>query len=261
VSRAHVTVERVDGVGRLVLDRPEEYNSLSAAMAAELRDAAVELVEDDDVRAVVVAGSGPAFCAGADLEALAGDATDARRLRTVATRLHTAVAHLAGAPKPTVTAVEGVAAGGGFGLALAGDLVLVHEDARFEYTYPRIGLSGDGGSTWLLPRLVGRRRAREVVLLDEPIDPEEAVADGLATEVVPDDEFDDRVAELAADLADDATRAHAATMRLIDRSFGRDLRAQLAAETDSLARLTATGDYERGYEAFFGDGEPAFEGR
>ncbi len=256
-----VRVERADPVARIVMDRPDSHNAMDVAMAEALRDAVVETVADDAVRCVVLTGTGPAFNTGADLSGMDGTPEDGRRLRSIATRLHTAVEHLAGGPTPVVTAVNGVAAGGGFGLALAGDVVLVSDAARLEYAYTRLGVSGDGGSTFFLPRLVGRRRAREIALLDEPIDPEEAVADGLATEVVPAGDLADRTADIGARLADGPTRAHAATKRLLDQSHGRDLPAQLAAETDAITRLTRTEDYATGLAAFEGDEDPAFEGR
>ncbi|WP_256301481.1 enoyl-CoA hydratase/isomerase family protein [Haloarchaeobius salinus] len=257
----NVTLERDDGVGRVTLDRPDAYNSLDAATARDLRAAVVELAEDDAVRCLVLGGNGPAFCSGADLGSFEGDASDRKRLDSVATPLHKAVETLATAKKPTVTAVAGVAAGGGLGLALAADVVLAHEDARFEFTYTRIGLSGDGGSTWFLPRLLGYRRAREFALLDEPISAEEAAAEGLATEAVPADEFEARVDEVAKQFADGPTRAYANIKRLLARSEDRDLPAQLAAEKDTITRLSSSADYATGYEAFFGDGEPEFEGR
>ena len=260
-NREHVRVEHVEDVGRIVMDRPGRHNAMNREMVGELREAAVDLAEDDGVRCIVLTGTGGTFNTGADLSVLAGDASDSRRLRGIAARLHGAVAALAEAPKPVVTGVNGVAAGGGFGLSLSGDVVVVSEDARFEYTYPRIGLSGDGGSTFFLPRLVGHRRAREIALLDEPIPPDRAVEMGLATEVVPDAEFEDRLATVAAGLADGPTRAHAAVKRLLNRSYGRDLRTQLAAETDALTGLTSTADYARGHEAFFGEESPEFEGR
>jgi 2-(1,2-epoxy-1,2-dihydrophenyl)acetyl-CoA isomerase len=256
----HLRIERVDGVGRIVMDRPDAHNAMNEPMAAELRDATVELVEDDDVRCIVLTGVGGVFNTGADLSVLAGDPTDSRRLRGIATRLHGAVAHLASAPKPTVTGLNGVAAGGGFGLSLSCDLVVASEDARLEFAYPKIGLSGDGGSTYFLPRLVGHRRAREIALLDEPITAAEAESMGLVTEVAPEGEFEDRLAAVAASLADGPTRAQADVKRLLNRSFSRDLRSQLAAETDSLTRLTGTDDYAAGIGAFGGDEKPDFEG-
>lgn len=256
-----VPVERTDAIGRIVMDRPDHHNAMHEPMASELRDAVISLVEDDAVRCLVVTGTGGTFNTGADLDTLAGDPTDARRLRGIATRLHTAVYHLATAPKPVVTAINGVAAGGGLGLGLSGDVVLLADDARLEYAYTRIGLSGDGGSTYFLPRMVGYRTAREIALLDEPIDADTAADLGLVTETVPADVFTDRVAAVASQLAAGPTRAHAAVKRLLKRSDQRDLRGQLAAETDSLTRLTGTDDYRRGIEAFFENGTPEFTGK
>jgi 2-(1,2-epoxy-1,2-dihydrophenyl)acetyl-CoA isomerase len=256
----HLSVERAEGVVRIVMDRPATNNAMDRAMAAELRTATANVVNGDS-RCVVLTGSEDVFNTGADLSVLDGDGSDARTLRKIASSLHRSVENLVGARKPVVTAVNGVAAGGGFGLALAGDLVVVAADGRFEFAYPRVGLTGDGGSTFFLPRLVGLRRAKEIALLDEPIDAERAVAMGLATEAVSSGEFDERVAELAADLSDGPTRAYARTKRLLTESAGRGLSTQMAAETDAIARMTRTDDYERGLAAFFGDGDPAFEGR
>ncbi|EFW93248.1 enoyl-CoA hydratase [Haladaptatus paucihalophilus DX253] len=253
----HLTLERTDDVARVTMHRPETHNAMNPAMASELRTATADLYEDDS-RCVVLTGADGVFNTGADLSVLSGDASDGRTLRSIASSLHRAIENLSRAPKPVITGINGVAAGGGFGLALAGDIVLLAEDARLEFAYPRVGLTGDAGSTFLLPKLVGLRRAKEIALLDETISPERAVEMGLATEVA--SEFDDRLAELAAELADGPTRAYGATKRLFNRSAGRDLSAQMAAETDTIARMTATDDYRRGLDAFFGDEEPAFEG-
>lgn len=255
-----ITVERTDGVARIAIERADRHNTLDRATAAELQAAVESVVDDPAVRCLVLTGDEGVFCTGADLATLEGDPEDARRLRRIATRLHAAVDHLAGARKPVVAGVNGVAAGGGLGLALCADVVVAADSARFEFAYPRIGLSGDGGSTYFLPRLVGLRKAKEIALLDEPIPADEAAELELATECVPDDEFDDRLAEVAATLADGPTRAHGATKRLLEASFGRRLSAQLAAETDAITRLATTDDFERGLAAFFEAGDPEFRG-
>ena len=253
----HLVVDRTDDVARVTMNRPETHNSMNPAMAGELRTVTADLYEDDS-RCIVLTGTDGVFNTGADLSVLSGDASDGRTLRSIASSLHRAIENLTRAPKPVVTGVNGVAAGGGFGLALSGDIVLLAEDARLEFAYPRVGLTGDAGSTFFLPKIVGLRRAKEIALLDDSIDAEEAVEMGLATEVASD--FDERLAELAAKLADGPTRAYGATKRLFNRSPGRDLSAQMAAETDSIARMTTTADFERGLDAFFDDGEPEFEG-
>lgn len=261
MSYEHVTVTRSDGVGRLVMDRSERNNALNRAMADELRDAVVDLVEDDAVRCIALTGTGGAFNTGADLSTLDGGEEDGARVRQIASRLHSAVSHLARAPKPVLAGVNGVAAGGGLGPALAADVVLVADAGRFEFAYPRIGLSADGSSTYYLPRLVGLRKAQEIALLDEPIDADRAVELGLATEAASADEFDDRFDELAERLANGPTKAYAATKALLRESYDRGLDEQMAVEADVIAGLTDTADYAEGVEAFFGDGNPEFVGR
>ncbi len=256
----HVRVEHVEDVGRLVLDRPDANNAMDARMAAEMAAAATELAGDGAVRCIVLTGSSGTFNTGADLTVLSGDAGDARTLREIAGSLHATVTTLARADKPVVCGVNGVAAGGGVGPAICGDVVVVAGSARFEFAYPRIGLSADGGSTYFLPRLVGLRRAQELAFRDEPIGAEEAADIGLATEAVADDAFDERLAEVAAELAAGPTRAFATTKALLRTSFDRTLEGQLSREAETLTALTATGDYERGIEAFFEDAEPSFRG-
>lgn len=254
-------VRRSDGVARLTIEGSNALNALDPETVDELLAAAAELNEDEDVRCIALTGSGDVFGAGADLSRLEGDADDAPTIRRLASTLHDAIVQLHQAEKPVVTAVNGVAAGAGFSLALVGDVVLVGEDARLDYAYPRVGLTGDGGSTFFLPRLVGLRKAKEILLLGEPVGPEEAVELGIATEAVPADELDDRLAELSARLADGPTKAFGATKRLMTESFERELPAQLAAETDVIAGATHTEDYARGHAAFSSDEDPEFVGR
>jgi 2-(1,2-epoxy-1,2-dihydrophenyl)acetyl-CoA isomerase len=257
----NLRVERRDGVVRIVLDSTNDFNSLDPTMANELVQVTTDLAEDEDARCLVVTGSDGVFCAGADLGGFEGDSSDAPRLRRLASTLHDAILALHQAQVPVVVAINGVAAGAGFSLALCGDAALMHEDARLEYAYGRVGLTGDGGSTFWLPRMVGLRRAREIALLDEPIDPDYAVGLGLVTESVPGEEFDSRVSEMADRLAAGPTKAFGATKRLMIESFDRGLAGQMARETEEIAGATHTEDYERGHEAFFADEEPEFVGQ
>jgi 2-(1,2-epoxy-1,2-dihydrophenyl)acetyl-CoA isomerase len=258
----HVTVTRAaDGaVGRLTFDRPERNNAMDQRAADELNRAAIDLVEDDSVRCILLTGTGGAFNTGADLTTLSGDASDGAVIRRIAGDLHGMVSQLARAPKPVVCGVNGVAAGGGVGPAICGDVVLAAESARFEFAYPRIGLSADGGSSYFLPRLVGLREAQRIAFRDEPVAAEEAVEVGLATEAVPDDAFEERLAEEAARLAEGPTLAHAATKGLLRSSLDHSLDEQLATEAETIAGLTATEDFARGIESFLGDGGAEFEG-
>lgn len=259
-SFEHVAIDLTDEVAHVTLDRPDAHNALDVDAAIDLKNALEAAATASDVRCLVLEGSGGVFCSGADLAAFEGDETDQRRLDAVATRLHAAVTTMATADVPTITAVNGVAAGGGFGLALSGDLVLAKETARFEYSYPRVGLSGDAGATWFLPRLVGMRRAREFLLLDEPVAADAAVEMGLATEAVPQDDWDDRVRSVATDVASGPTTAYGAAKTLFNRSYERTLKTQLTAEKDVIAGLARTDDYAAGYEAFFTKADPEFSG-
>ncbi|WP_254840839.1 enoyl-CoA hydratase/isomerase family protein [Natronomonas marina] len=255
-----IDVRREGSVARLAFDRPDAHNALNERMAEEIATAAQKLASDDDVRCIAVTANGPVFNSGADLTALAGDGSDEPRLRSLTADLHEFVSQLVRAPKPVVTGVNGVAAGGGLGPAICGDIVLVAESARFEFAYPRIGLSGDGGSTYLLPRLVGLRRAQELTFRDEPVDAEAAVEMGLATEVVDDDALDERLTAEAERLADGPTRAYAATKRLLVESFDNSLDGHLGAEAEAISELTNSEDFARGHAAFGGGDEPDFVG-
>jgi 2-(1,2-epoxy-1,2-dihydrophenyl)acetyl-CoA isomerase len=256
----HVTVTRTEGVGRITLNRPEKNNSMNAQTARELHEAAIELVEDDAVRCIVLTGTGNVFHTGADLGMLDLDESDGALLREVANDLHAMVSTLHRAPKPVVCGVNGVTAGGGIGPALCGDIVLMAESARFQFAYPAIALSADGGSSYFLPRLVGLRKAQEIAMRNESVGSAEAEDIGLVTEVVPDDEFEARLAEEAAALAEGPTLAHAGTKRLLRTSLDRQLSEQMEEEAETIVGLTKTGDYQRGVEAFFEKEQAEFEG-
>ena len=257
----NLTVDRDDGVATVALDSTAGRNALTLEMADELVSVATNLGDDSDVRCIVLTHAGDFFGAGADLSQFDGDESDAPRMRKLAGRAHEAIVHFHRTETPVVGGVDGVAAGIGFSLALLPDLVVLGEDATLKFAYPGIGLTGDGGSTFFLPRLVGLRTAKEIVLRDEPIGPDEAVEMGLANEVAPAGEFEDRLEAVADKIASGPTQAFGTTTRLLTDSYERSLESQLAAETDAIAEATQTEDYQRGLEAFFGDGEPEFVGR
>lgn len=261
IESDHVTVDVADGVGRVVVDRPERHNAMDPGVAEAIAAALDELASDGDVRCLVLTGRGGAFNTGADLSSLSGDERDAEAIDAVARPLHDAIRTMTRAPKPVVTGINGVAAGGGLGLALASDVAVMSADARFEYAYPRIGLSGDGGITWLLPRLLGLRRAQSFAMLGDPIEADEAVDRGLVTEAVPADAFEDRLAAVAGRVAEGPTVALGRIVKLFERSHARQLPDQLAAETDVMARTTETDDYREGVRAFKDGRSPEFTGR
>jgi 2-(1,2-epoxy-1,2-dihydrophenyl)acetyl-CoA isomerase len=256
-----VHVDREAGVGTIRLDRPASNNSMDVPTAEALRAAAADLASDDEVRCIALTGTGGTFNTGADLSILDADASDEPTLRRLANLLHEFVSQLVRADKPVVCGVNGVVAGGGIGPSVCGDIVLAAESARWEFAYPRIGLSADGGSSYFLPRLVGLRTAQELAFRDEPVGAAEGAELGLATEVVPDDAFDDRLWAEAERLANGPTMAYAETRELLRTSFDHGLDEQLAEEGERIAKLTATDDFAEGIDAFFAKGEPDFQGR
>ncbi len=256
-----IDTDQRDGVAWLTMDRPERHNAMTVNMAGELYGSLTAAIDAEGTRAIVLTGAGETFNTGADLGVLEGDASDAETIWAIARNLHNAIRAIVDAPVPVVTGINGVAAGGGFGLAIAGDIVLMASDARLEFAYPRIGLSGDGGVTHMLPAMVGYRRATEIAMLDEPIPADMAVNLGLATRVIDDEPFDEGVASVATQLANGPTKAFATFKRLLRESSRRSLDEQLRAESDAISRLTWSKDYQRGLAAFFGDGDSTFEGR
>ena len=181
-----VTVER--SIATLMLDRPAVGNTIDMALARALIDAAVRCDEDKAIRCIVLTGRGRLFCGGGDVSAFAEAGDDISAfLRELAGALHEAISRLMRMKKPLVVLVNGPAAGAGLSLALAGDITLAAKSAHFTAAYGALGLTPDGGMTWSLPRLVGYRRAQEIILSNRRVSAEEAAAIGLVTRVVADD--------------------------------------------------------------------------
>jgi 2-(1,2-epoxy-1,2-dihydrophenyl)acetyl-CoA isomerase len=250
------------GVARLVLNRPATGNAMDPELVARLRDGAGEIDQRDDVRVVVLAAAGKAFCVGGDLRHFAaeGDAVQAA-VHALATELHAALTSLIRLEAPVIVAVNGVAAGGGLSLVLAADIAVAAASATFTSAYTAAGLSPDGGATWLLPRIVGRRRATEMMLLNDRLDAQSAADAGIVTRVVPDEDLSSEVELVARALAGGPTRAYGAVKRLLSESAGASLETQLATEAATIAELAARHDGREGVAAFLAKRPPAFEGR
>jgi 2-(1,2-epoxy-1,2-dihydrophenyl)acetyl-CoA isomerase len=255
-----VEIDVRDRIARITLNRPEAGNALNLELATELRKAA-EGLEGSDVGAVILSGAGKAFCVGGDLDYMrdADEVGDA--VLRLATQFHGGLEALAALDAPVISAVRGAAAGGGMSLAIAGDIVLAAESARFTMAYTAIGFSPDGGSSWTLPRLVGRRKAAELMLLNERLDAAAARDLGLVTRVVADDALDDEADALARRLAGGPTRAYGATKRLLRESATRGFAEQMAEESRSIAALAAAPDGREGVAAFLEKRAPTFGGR
>ncbi|HXH83168.1 MAG TPA: enoyl-CoA hydratase [Candidatus Tectomicrobia bacterium] len=258
----HVIVERKDQVATLVLNRPDAYNAFHLAMGRELFDAVLELDDDPGVRCVVVTGAGRAFCAGGDVKGFVDNLERiGAHVKELTTYLHGAVSRLCRSDKPVIVAVNGVAAGGGFSLALSGDLVVAAESARFTMAYSKIAATPDGSSSYFLPRLVGLRRALELYLTNRTLSAREALDWGLVNRVVPDAELRAHVEALARELAAGPSRAFGAAKRLFHQSTWESLETQMELEAQAIAASGRTEDFRAGVTAFAQKATPTFRGR
>lgn len=245
-------------VTTLTLNRPDALNALTAELRRELLGAVKAAGRDPDVRAVVITGAGRAFCAGADLRAGSGE----REFRRVLTaEYNPLIEAIRAMQKPVVAAVNGVAAGAGVSLALAADLVVAAEDAKFVPAFGRIGLVPDSGLTRTLVRAIGRHRAFEILMGERQLTAAEAQAAGLVSAVVPADRLAGAARELAERLATGPTRAIGLTKRLVADAEDASLADSLAAEAALQEVAGRTEDHAEGVAAFTEKRDPAFRGR
>lgn len=240
-----------DRVATLTLNRPESNNALTLELARELLAAALRCEADAEVRAVVLTGAGKHFCFGGDLRAMRerGDGAPAY-INELTTHLHAALSAFTRMRAPVIAAVNGTAAGAGVGLACTADLALCGRGSRFSLAYTGVGLSPDGSVSFLLPRIVGRRRAMELLLLNRVLNADEALAWGLVNQVVDDAELATQAQALAARLAAGPTESYGATKRLLDASDP-GLEAQMALEGRTIAAMSAHPHGREGMAAFF----------
>lgn len=257
-------IDRDGAVATVTLNRPESLNSLNTALKEALRDALGELERDRSVRAVVLAGAGRAFCVGQDLRehvtTLESGTTDP--LGTVVAHYNPIAARLAGLPKPVVAAVRGTAAGAGASLALLADFRVGGPKTTFLMAFANVGLAGDTGVSWSLPRLVGHAKAVELLMLAEPVPAAEAQRLGLLTRLVDDDELVLATAqELAARLASGPTVAYGAIKRQLSVGDAGTLADALAAEAQAQTICGATADHRNATAAFVAKEKRVFEGR
>jgi 2-(1,2-epoxy-1,2-dihydrophenyl)acetyl-CoA isomerase len=256
--------ERADGVVTLTLNRPDSLNSLDVALKEALRDALAELARDDSCRAVVVTGAGRGFCAGQDLveHVAALDSDSENSLSTVTEHFNPIATFLGEMPKPVVAAVRGMAAGAGAALAMLADFRIGGPKTSFLMAFANVGLAGDTGTSWTLPRLVGHAKATELMLLAQPVSAEEALRLGLLTRLV---ESDDQVLpaakEFAARLAAGPTVAYGQIKRQLRIGGTGTLVAALDAEAHAQRVSGSTTDHRQATAAFVRKEKPVFEGR
>lgn len=252
-----------DGVAVVCLSRPAKHNAINARMSQEMLIVAGRIAADPHVRAVLICGDGPSLTVGGDVTAFAtappGELS--QLLRTMTTPFHEALRILDRIDAPIVTAAQGAVAGGGLGLVYAADIVLAAEDARFTVAFGALGLTGDGGGTWHLPRLVGPRRAARMYLENPTLGAGEALEWGLVSEVVPADDLRARATALAKQLATGPTRAFGGMRRLLRQSWTNSLSEQLQEEIENLAVTGDTADATGAIASFVAKRRPEFEGR
>jgi enoyl-CoA hydratase/carnithine racemase len=255
-------VERKDGVATVTMNRPARKNAANGTMWRELLSTFEDVATDRNDRVMILTGAGDAFCSGADL----GDASNVagrpgdpylvqmRALGDVALRLHRF-------PKPTIAKVGGIAAGAGMSMALGCDLVVAADTARFSQIFSKRGLSVDFGASWLLPRLIGLHRAKELAFFADIIDAEQAAEFGFVNRVVPADQLDEFVADWADRLAVGPPLALSMTKTMLNNSFNISMDQAIEEESRSQAVNFGSADTMEAIAAFGQKREPHFEGR
>ncbi len=255
-------VDHQDGVATVTMNRPARKNAANSTMWRELLETFEEVAADREVRVMVLTGAGDAFCSGADLSGAGGVAGRAgdpyllqmRALGDVALRLHRL-------EKPTIAKVGGVAAGAGMSMALGCDLVVASDTARFSQIFSKRGLSVDFGASWLLPRLIGLHKAKELAFFADIISAQEAAEFGVVNRVVPADELDAFVDRWATRLAAGPPLALSMTKAMLNNSFNLAMDQSLEEEARSQAVNFASADTAEAIAAFGEKREPRFEGR
>ena len=249
------------GVATITLNRPEALNAMSPAMAKELHEVALQIDANNSVRAVILTGTGKAFCAGGDFGAFVAAGEQARTLILQMTGdLHLALSRLSRNRAPVIAAVNGTAAGAGFSLAMAADLAIAEEQAVFTMAYTNAGLSPDGSSTYFMPRKIGDRRTRELMLTNRVLTAPEALDWGVVNQVVESGGALAAARVMVAGMAQGPTEAYAQVKRLLDSSFSQSLETQMELEARAIADQVASVDGQEGMLAFVEKRKPQFRG-
>lgn len=253
-----LNVERRGAVTWLTLNRPGDANSIDVPMAQALLEAVDKAADDPMVRVLVITGAGRMFCAGGDIKAFTNGGDPAAAIDAITGPLHRAIVGLSEMPKPLVTLVNGTAAGAGLGLAMLGDIVFAARSAHFTAAYTAIGLTPDAGTSWYLPRLVGLRRATDIVMTNRRVTAEEAERIGLVTRLVDDAHLTVEGERLAGQLAEGAIGSLAGARRLLAEGLGRTLADHLADEALTIARSATGGEGVEGVSSFLARRKPDF---
>lgn len=255
-----LTLDIKDRIAVITLNRPEGANGINYQLACDLAAAAKQCDIDQSIKAVVLTGAGRFFSAGGDVKemAAAGDKAG-QAVKALADNLHMATATFARMDAPVIVAVNGMAAGAGFSLAIAGDLVVASEKAAFVMAYTKAGLSPDGSSSYYLPRLIGLRKTQELMLTNRQLSAQEALDWGLINEVVEADALMDRAMDIAGGLAKGSLGSNAAIKKLLLVSFQNGPETQMELEGREISTRAASKDGREGITAFVEKRKPKFE--
>jgi 2-(1,2-epoxy-1,2-dihydrophenyl)acetyl-CoA isomerase len=254
-----IQFERIEGVGKITLNRPDKYHSFVRKMALQLQSVLDKCNEDKSVRAILITATGKAFCAGQDL----GEATDPNGpdlTQIVQEHYNPIIRKIRNIEKPVVAAVNGVAAGAGASIALCCDIVVATESASFIQAFSKIGLIPDSGGTFFLPRLVGMQKAAALMMTAEPVSAKDAESMGMIYKVFSDESFEEESWKLASKLAKMPTKGLGLTKRLLNISYSNNLEQQLDMEDKCQTIAGNTTDFKEGIAAFFEKRKPNFKG-
>jgi 2-(1,2-epoxy-1,2-dihydrophenyl)acetyl-CoA isomerase len=254
-----VLTQQQEDILQIILNRPEAYNALNLNMMKMLAEALSSAATDPSIKGVLITGNGKAFCAGGDLKWISQQSENVGSvLYRLAPQFHLSIIEIRRMEKPVVAAINGIAAGGGFSLALACDFRVIGQSAMLRQAYTSSGLSIDGGGSFALPRLVGLARALEVMAFDRPIAADQALAWGLVTKVAPDEEVVSAALAMLNDLTKTALHSFAWSKKLITNAFDNPLETQLELERQGISDCAAHPDGQEGIKAFVEKRKPSF---
>ena len=254
-----VKLELIEGIAGITLNRPKAFNAFNLNMIRLLSERLIELAMNKNAVGVIITGEGKAFCAGADLKWLADFGKSyGEALHELSARYHQAILEIRRMPKPVVAAINGIAAGGGFSMALACDFRIMEASAVLQQAYTTNGLSIDGGGTFTLPRLVGLARAMEIAAFDRPISSKQALSWGLVTEVAEDGQAVKRAIELINKMIKIPLSSFAACKKLITDSFHTSFETQLEKERETLSWCADHPNGQEGIKAFLEKRKPVY---
>ena len=258
-----IIFKKENGVATITLNRPNRLNALDHKTSEELLDSIEKCGKDDEIRAVVITGAGRAFSSGGDVKSFDPSVHETvdNFIKELTERVHKVILAIRNLEKPVIASINGIASGAGSSLALACDIRIASESARFNQAFIKIGLAPDSGATYFLPRLIGTGKASELFFTGDFVDAKEAEKMGIVNRVVPEGELGRTTEELATRLAKGPTLAMGRTKRLINLAFTNTLESQLENELQAQVASASTKDFIEGVTAFLGKREPKFEGK